>query len=418
MIHRLDNPVRSSAWGSRTHIARLTNRELGDVPAAEMWVGAHPSSPSRLSPPDGRRLDQVIAEAPDRCLGQEVRRRMGDDLPYIMKLIAVSAPLSLQVHPGADGAKRGFEQQEIDGIALDARERSYRDPSHKPELLYALTGFEGMAGFREPVSTAQLLRCLALPWLDEVADVLESAADAAKTLRDVVTTWLSLPADAARPLLAELRRVSMTAAERADGASGVHRPPGTDASEAALEWLRVFPATVGLVDLYPDDPAVLVTLLLNHVVLAPGESMFIDAGVIHAYTSGFGIEVMASSDNVIRAGLTPKHVNTAEWLDVARFTPQPPPRWVGTRDGSAVVLAPPVDEFELHVLEPEGRPVTMTHEAPRVVLCLQDKVELQADGERLTLERGEAAFVEASSGALIVSGHGRAAVAQTPARLR
>jgi mannose-6-phosphate isomerase len=176
----------------------------------------------------------------------------------------------------------------------------------------------------------------------------------------------------------------------------------------------VYAATVPLVDRYPDDPGVLVTLLLNHLVLAPGESMFVDAGVVHAYTSGFGVEIMASSDNVVRAGLTSKHVDIPELLEVATFAPMPPPRWPALAEGAVSRLAPPVDEFELCVVELGGGLVRFEHAAPRVVLCLDGSARLSCATGRLTLQRGEAAFAGAAGGALAVSGRGRVALGQTP----
>jgi mannose-6-phosphate isomerase len=418
MIHRLHNPVRPYAWGSRTHIAGLTSREFGDQPVAEMWIGAHPSAPSRLGDDQGERLDDVIAAAPARTLGSYAQALHGDRLPYLLKLLAASEPLSLQVHPEAERAQRGFNAQEAAGMATDAWDRSYPDPSHKPELLHALTRFEGLAGFRDTGKTAAILRGLRLPWLDRDAGFLDNHHDAEQAVSELVTGWMSLPEDDVKRLLADVGAAAMSAEQRAHSAARPHRPTAMDAAEIARESVRVFAATAALVERYPTDPGVLVTLLLNHVVLAPGESMFIEAGVVHAYTAGFGIEIMASSDNVLRAGLTRKHVDVPELLAAASFQPIPPPRYVGTRVGADTVLAPPVAEFELHLLDLDGSAVTLGHPAPRVVLCLRDKVELSAGGEGLTLDQGEAAFVEAISGELTLCGPGRAVVAQTPVAAR
>lgn len=415
MIHRLHNPVRAYAWGSRTHIARLTARDLGGLPAAEMWIGTHPGAPSQLETEPGTTLREVIAAEPERTLGPQVRLRFGDELPFLMKLLAASEPLSLQVHPPRDRAERRFAEQLAAGIPLDARERSYPDPSHKPELLYALTRFEGMAGFRDVRKTAAILRGLDLGWLDAVAVRLERG-DSRNALRSLVTDWLALPEDVVRARLADVRAAAATAEARAHGAPRLQRPKVVDASEVARESVRVYAATVPLIDRYPGDAGVLVTLLLNHVVLAPGESMFIGAGVVHAYTSGFGVEIMASSDNVLRAGLTPKHVDIPELLEVADFAAMAPPNCAASTVLSGIRLSPPVDEFELLVLDLNDDGAVLEHAAPRLALCLRDKVELHAGGTGVTLEQGEAVFVEATSGPLTAKGHGRVAIGQTPPR--
>jgi len=413
MIHRLANPIRPYAWGSRTHIARLTAQDLGDGPAAEMWIGAHPTAPSRIEGGDQTLLDAIAAD-PTRTLGAAAHARFGDRLPFLMKLLAASEPLSLQVHPDHGRARRRCAEQDAAGIPLQARERSYPDPCAKPELVYALTRFEGMVGFRDAGKTATVLRGLQLGWLDEAADELEGA-EPATALRELATAWLSLPRADVGHKLADVRQAALDAEARAHSAPRLRRPVPLQPDDVARESVRVYAATVPLIDRYPDDPGVMVTLLLNHVVLAPGESMFIDAGIVHAYTSGFGLELMASSDNVLRAGLTPKHVDIPELLAVADFSPVPPPRLAASPTAGGLRLAPPVDDFELLVLEPRGGSVVLEHETPRLALCLSDEVELHADGTSIALGQGESVFVEALGRPLRITGHGRACVGQTPA---
>jgi mannose-6-phosphate isomerase len=190
-----------------------------------------------------------------------------------------------------------------------------------------------------------------------------------------------------------------------------------DASEVARESVRVYAASVPLIDRYPSDPGVLVTLLLNHVVMAPGESLFIEAGIVHAYTSGFGVEIMASSDNVLRAGLTPKHIDIPELLQVADFSPVAPPHFTASPVMGGIKLSPPVEEFELMVLNLRNEGVVLEHVAPRLVLCLHNTIELLVGNASVTLAQGEAVFVEAASGPLTARGLGRLAIGQTPARV-
>ncbi len=423
-MYRLTNPIRHYAWGSRTHIAQLSGRDLGDGPAAEIWIGAHPADPSLVQhpcgqAPHGQRLDTLIAADPVRHLGAAVRTVFGDRLPFLLKLLAARDTLSLQVHPPGQWARRRYAEQDAAGVPLTARERTYQDTSHKPELLYALTRFEGMAGFRDTASSAAVLRGLSLDWLDPVADMLEYTRTPFQTLRDVVARWLAIRSRDAAGLLAELRTACLRAEASAHAQQPAGRPPTRLAHDVSRESLRVYAAVPSLIDGYPEDPSVLVTLLLNHVVLAPGEAMFIGAGVIHAHTAGFGIEIMAASDNVLRAGLTPKHVDIPELLETASFTPMPTPHWAPSESGAEgdVLLAPPVEEFELHVLQLGGPDVRFVHRAPRVVLCLEGTVRVVGELDCLVLARGESAFVSACQAPICVGGDGRAVVAQTPTSL-
>jgi len=413
-IHRLTNPTRSYAWGSRTHIPRLLGQEPSGVPVAEMWIGAHPADPSVLA--DGTRLDDAISTDPERMLGVAVRERFGDRLPYLMKLLAAGEPLSLQVHPTSERARIRFAEQEAAGIPLSAPERSYQDASHKPELIYALTRFEGMAGFRDPAKSAVILRGLGLPWLDAVADRIASTPTPFQELRAVVTELLATPEPRLSHRLGQLKVAAAAAEQRLHGTTAGRRDRSPDPSAVERESIRVYAALVPLIERYPHDAGVLVTLLLNHVVLAPGEAMFIDAGIIHAYTSGFGVEIMAASDNVLRAGLTPKHVDIPELLEITNFTPVPPPLWAGTAttDAAGVTFAPPVGEFELLVCPVDDGPVEIEGHGPLVVLCTQGSLAAVAGEETVSLDAGQSAFVEAGHPVLRLNGTGQASIARLP----
>jgi len=416
-VFLLENPMRDYAWGSRTHIPKLLGRSPDGRPWAELWMGAHPSAPSRL--PDGTSLQDAITADPATLLGPRVQASFGERLPFLMKLLAASEPLSLQVHPTSERARIRFAEQDAAGIPMDAPERSYPDASHKPELIYALTRFEGMAGFRDPAKTAVILRGLGLRWLDEVADRIEATPTPFQTLRTVVTEMLGTSGELLRHRLRELRAAASTAELRSHS-SFAGRRVGTadDPSLVERESVRVYAATAQLVDQYPGDAGVLVTLLLNHVVLAAGEAMFIDAGVIHAYTSGFGVEIMAASDNVLRAGLTPKHVDIPELLEVTNFTPIPPPLWAPTHDlgddeAEASIFSPPVEEFELVLLGVDGEAIGL-RSTPQVLLCLDGHVEVTSSTGSVDLSAGASVFVGGSEDRVTVSGCGRVAVGRTP----
>ncbi len=414
-MYVLENPVRDYAWGSRTHLPRFLGREPDGRPWAELWMGAHPSAPSRL--PDGTTLDLAISRDAESMLGHDTRATLGDRLPFLMKLLAAAEPLSLQVHPTTDRARIRCAAQDAAGIPRTAPERTYPDSSHKPEMIYALTRFEGMAGFRDPAKTAPILRGLDLPWLDRVADRIETSTTPFQSLRDIVTELLAMTGPELADRLEELRLAAEKAELRAHSTHAGRRV-GTlpDPTAVERESVRVYAAVARLVEQYPADPGVLVTLLLNHVVLAPGEAMFIDAGVIHAYTSGFGVEIMAASDNVLRAGLTVKHVDVPELIEVANFTPMPPPLWAGATaadvDGGTV-FTPPVDEFELAVLPIRTEEATL-RQGPQLLLCLDGALKVSTTAGQTHLPAGRCVFVGGTEEHVTVTGRGRLVVGRTP----
>jgi mannose-6-phosphate isomerase len=413
-MFRLENPTRAYAWGSASHIPRLCGLPETETPVAEMWLGAHPGDPSRLD--DGTSLAEAIRSDPDMMLGAAVRDSFGDRLPYLMKLLAAREPLSLQVHPTSERARIRFAEQNAAGIPLNAAERSYQDPSHKPELIYALTRFEGLAGFRNTTKTAEILRRLRLPWLDEFADRIGTSRTPFQTLRAVTSEMLAMAGDHLAARLQELRAAAMRAEKASHRPPARMRPEWVDPSDVDRESIRVYAAIVPLIDRYPTDPGVLVTLLLNHVVLAAGEAMYLDAGIIHAYTSGFGVEIMASSDNVLRAGLTPKHVDVPELLAIANFTPTPPPLWGATTldDATGLLLSPPVEEFELLLSTPRDRTIEGLPAGPQIVLCVDGSATVATEQAQTVLRRGESVFVPAAQGTVTLSGRGRAALARPP----
>lgn len=411
-MHRLTNPIRNYSWGSRTHIPKLVGLPITDAPVAEMWFGAHPGAPSITE--TGESLADVIAAEPMQTLGPRIARQFGARLPFLLKLLAAGEPLSLQVHPTSERARIRFAEEEASG--LPAAERNYTDPSHKPELVFALTRFEGMAGFRDTTRSATILRRFQIDWLDELADELEATSTPFQTLRQVVTDLLATKPGLLTSRIGELAGAAKRCEDEGHQPHVRRRPADTPPNSVERESLRLFAQVQSLVARYPDDPGVLVTLLLNHVVLAPGEAMYVSPGMIHAYTSGFGVEVMAASDNVVRAGLTSKHIDIAELLEITNFTPTPPPLWEPTRlrGHTGVVLAPPVNEFELEVVDLEDDEVTSDGGRPVIVLCLQGEASVTCSSGDQTLRHGQAVFAEAADGALTLCGTGRLAIARTP----
>ncbi|MEU2624509.1 mannose-6-phosphate isomerase, class I [Streptomyces sp. NPDC007157] len=374
-MDRLDNTIRPYAWGSPTAIPKLLGAEPSGEPQAEMWMGAHPGAPSRTA---RGTLVQVIDANPKAELGDAAVAKFGPRLPFLLKILAAGAPLSLQVHPNLEQAREGYEDEERRGIPVDAPQRNYKDANHKPELICALTEFDGLCGFRAPEQAAELLEALGVDSLKPYVDLLRARPEEA-ALREVLTAILT----------ADREEMAHTVAETTAACT---RLGGDHAPYADLAHH------------YPGDPGVIAAMLLNHVRLQPGEALFLGAGIPHAYLDGLGVEIMANSDNVLRCGLTPKHVDVPELLRVVRF-----------EAGDAGVLRPeaapdgeevyetPIDEFRLsrYVL-PEGAAAhDLTLPTPQILLCTAGAV--RAGEEELT--PGQSVFVPAGEKAE-VSGAG------------
>ncbi|MFP5346583.1 MAG: mannose-6-phosphate isomerase, class I [Actinomycetes bacterium] len=391
----LKNPVRHYAWGSRTAIPELLAVEADGSPQAELWLGAHESGPSLVVDSGGERpLDEVVRDAPAAVLGADVLERFGARVPYLLKVLAADRPLSLQVHPSSGQAADGWAVEQRSGVPMDAPHRRYKDDQHKPELVLALTRFEALCGFRDPKETAELLEGLGVPEVDVWRDQL-AQDPSAESLRAVFTEVLG--DGSPRPDL--VRRVADACAARLRSGSPY---PLEDAT------------VVALASSCPGDPGVLVSLLLHRVSLAPGEALFLAAGNIHAHLRGTAVELMACSDNVLRGGLTEKHVDIPELLRVVDFTPSDVPYVVPAEDGGCRTWRTPAEEFELSQVVVRGETVRLSQTGPRILLCLDGAVELAAGQETLPLRRGESAFVPASDGPLEVHGHGDLVLASVP----
>ncbi|MFF0548584.1 mannose-6-phosphate isomerase, class I [Streptomyces sp. NPDC004311] len=367
-MDRLTNTIRPYAWGSTTAIPALLGVEPTGEPQAELWMGAHPGAPSRIDRGAGERsLAEVIAADPEAELGAATVAKFGPRLPFLLKVLAAGAPLSLQVHPDLDQARSGFDDEERRGIPVDAPHRNYKDANHKPEMICALTTFDGLCGFRAPKESADLLDGLGVNSLKPYADLLRAHPEEA-ALREVLTAVLS----------ADREQMARTVAETAAAAGRLGGEYRTYAS---------------LIHHYPGDPGVIAAMLLNHVRLQPGEAMFLGAGVPHAYFDGLGVELLANSDNVLRAGLTPKHVDVPELLQIVRFEPSDPNVMRPEGDGGEEVYEAPIDEFRLSrfLLAPGGAPHRLPAGAPQILLCTAGS----ARAGELTLSAGESVFVPA-----------------------
>ncbi|WP_405012342.1 mannose-6-phosphate isomerase, class I [Kitasatospora sp. NBC_01539] len=386
-MDRLHNTVRPYAWGSTTAIPALLGEEPTGEPQAEMWIGAHPGAPSRLERNGATTtLDQVVAADPERELGAAAAR-FGPALPFLLKVLAAGLPLSIQAHPTLAQARSGFAAENAAGIPLDAPRRNYKDANHKPELICALDEFEGLCGFRTPADAARLMASLDVPGLAPLIDTLRSKPEA-EALADALAAILSMTGDHAARTVADVAR-AVTAAAPAD-------PTGALAGYAFAA--REFPGDTGLV----------AALLLNFVRLQPGEALYLGAGMPHAYLRGTGVEIMANSDNVLRCGLTPKHVDVPELMRVVVFEASEPDvlRPAAAADGEHHYPVP-IDEFRLSRYALGAQPAVVPGDAPQILLCTAGTVRLTArDGSTLDLSPGRSAYLPADGTATTLAGPG------------
>ncbi|PPL20185.1 mannose-6-phosphate isomerase, class I [Microterricola pindariensis] len=403
MFVAITSSPRDYAWGSTSAIAGLLGRRPSGLPEAELWLGAHPGSPSTLLGEDApaATLADWVAADPDAVLGADAIAEHGPRLPFLLKVLAAAAPLSLQAHPSPAQALAGFARENAAGIRLDAPERNYKDAFHKPELIVALSErFEALCGFRAPAEVRAILAAL------RAADAESAAPDPAPL--QGLEARLSGP-DGLRSTVQWL--LGADAVEAGEVARLVERVLALAASDtlAGGEFAREFATVRGVADAYPGDPGIVLTLLLNRVTLRPGEALYLPAGNIHAYLDGLGIELMAASDNVLRGGLTPKHIDVDELLDVLSFEPVPVPLMVPENPHpGALVYRPDVADFVLHSIErSEGQePTPVALAGPAIALCTAGRLQLTGAHGGATLERGESCFITPDEGDLRVGGAG------------
>ena len=376
MLLKITNQARDYAWGSKTLISDYFGIPATGQPMAEIWFGTHDGSPAMLVDGSGT-----------------LNQKIGRQLPFLMKILAADSPLSIQAHPNAEQAREGFERENAQGISLTSAKRNYKDDKHKPELIVALTDFEALAGFKPLAEIQQLF-----------TDLSEHPGVSA-SFRTMSAQWLALllEADGLKKLFASISNSRSNLdgfnAELASLADG-------EAQFALAERLNL---------LYPGDSGVVLSLLLNHIYLEPGEALFLEAGKPHAYIQGLGIEVMASSDNVLRGGLTQKNIDLPELEKVLRYDSQTP-SVIHPREISKGLFhyASPAEDFIVYRAELSGSVVMADLNLPgeSILLCTAGEVAVSNSiDEREVLRRGEAAYIAADSSRFTLAGSGTAFIA-------
>jgi mannose-6-phosphate isomerase len=391
-MYPLENYIQQYAWGSKTAIAELMGRPSPTAhPEAELWMGDHPRGPSKIREGGGWcLLSDVIARNPRSALGDRVAARFGAKLPFLFKILAAETPLSLQAHPTIEQARTGFDADEAAGVPLDAPERNYRDGNHKPELLCALTEFEVLCGFRRLADTLGLFDALDVGPLRNRVDALRRAPNDSG-LRQLFSSLMTAGAPERAELVGGTLEACVRHCER--------RGPFARECEWAIR--------IGAV--YPGDVGVIIGLLLNLVRLQTGEAVYLPAGNLHCYLQGVGIEIMASSDNVLRGGLTVKHIDVPELLRILSFAAGPivallPER----RRAGEQVYDTPADEFCLARIDvgPTASFISEVARGPEILLCTEGQVSVSEGDTLWPLAKGASIFVPVSGPRYRLEGKG------------
>ncbi len=385
-MQKLINSVQNYAWGSKSALTELYGIANPDnLPMAELWMGAHPKSSSKITDSQGtvRSLRDVIDADKATLLGREVADRFGE-LPFLFKVLCAAQPLSIQVHPNKRASEIGFAKENAAGIAMDAAERNYKDPNHKPELVFALTPFLAMNAFRE---------------FSEIVSLLQPVAGA----HTAIAHFLEQPnGERLSALFASL--LNMQGEEKA-GALAILRSALESQQGEPWQTIRV------ISEFYPDDSGLFSPLLLNVVKLKPGEAMFLFAETPHAYLQGTALEVMANSDNVLRAGLTPKYIDIPELVANVKFEAKPAAELLTqpVKNGSELDFPIPVDDFAFSLHDLSAQPTAIAQQSAAILFCLEGEAVLSKGEESLTLKPGESAFISAAESPVQVSGNGKLA---------
>ena len=385
-MQKLINSVQNYAWGSKTALTDLYGiANPNNLPMAELWMGAHPKSSSKIEDASGqaRSLRDVIDADKAALLGDKVAQRFGE-LPFLFKVLCADQPLSIQVHPNKQASEIGFAKENAAGIPLDAAERNYKDPNHKPELVFALTPFLAMNAFRE---------------FSEIISLLQPVAGA----NNAIAHFLENPnAEALSQLFASLLNMQ-----------GEEKSHALAVLKAALESQQGEPwETIRLIaQFYPDDSGLFSPLLLNVVKLNPGEAMFLFAETPHAYLQGVALEVMANSDNVLRAGLTPKYIDIPELVANVKFVAKPAAELLTqpVKNGAELDFPIPVEDFAFSLHGLSQTETTIAQESAAILFCVEGEATLHKGEQHLVLKPGESAFVAANESPVSVSGTGRLA---------
>lgn len=385
-IFKLENEIKNYSWGSLNALEKLFNyKNQFNKPQAELWMGTHPAGGSKIKNAQNseKSLADLIASNPSFYLGVPVCR-YNSTLPFLFKILAAEKPLSIQVHPNKKQAESGFKKENEAHIALSAAERNYKDDNHKPELVYALTEFEALNGFRPIAEIIANFRSFPVPVLDDALRTLSKEKTPAQ-LEKIFKLLLTLPAPKKIQAITELLTTIQTSS---------HPLAGTIASIAAQ---------------YTNDIGIFMPLILNYIKLNKGNAMYLNANTPHAYLKGTALEIMASSDNVLRAGLTPKHIDIPELLKITKFESKPGETLLTQpqQKQNQLFFPVPAKDFQFSIVDSELTPSNQAISGAEILLCLTGIITINTAEDCCTIHPGESVFIAAAAGSYTYSGKGQ-----------
>lgn len=403
-ISVLDNPVLHNDWGCSTSMVDLygyANPE--QKPMAELWMGAHPKAPSTIFGNAEQvtiDLNRYIEDSPSLVLGEVCASKFANRLPFLFKVLSADSPLSIQSHPNKQQAEEGWQRENQAGIPLNAPHRNYKDDNHKPELVYAITEFHALNGFRDYQQTIALFNEIKGEDLSPIIELLIQSPDS-EGLNRFYHSLMTHPSPE------KLVHEALTAVREL-----VNQHP------ADYTHQSIWNLALQLNEKYPGDIGVLSPFLINYVILQPGEAMFLTAGTLHAYLKGTALELMANSDNVLRGGLTPKHIDIPELFSTTVFEPKAfnnlklSPQSV---DQNEEVFLTSADDFQFSVIALTEQPYSVHIKTAEILFVLEGSVTISNElGEVHTLTKGQSAFISAQCLVYQLSGAGKLARATTP----
>ncbi len=388
-ISVLENTIQEYAWGSTSAIPDLLGIQSDSgKPQAELWMGAHSKAPSMVKTGNSRiPLTKLIDDDPEGILGKMSSKKFDNKLPFLLKVLAAAQPLSIQAHPSRKQAQEGFAKENDKGIPTDAPHRNYKDDNHKPECICALTPFWALNGFRKIPDIISLMDCICPHGMKSILEDLKSAPDA-EGLKKFFQSLMTMDD--------QIRSRAIL--------DGIKSAKKLQDSNPTFGWI------LKLHKKYPEDIGIFSPVILNLICLEPGQAMFLPAGELHAYLDGLGIELMANSDNVLRGGLTPKHIDVPELLKVLNFKEQVIDILLPIKSGECEkVYQSQAEEFVLSIISIENNMVYTGagKRSAEILLCTHGKATITdiVKEETIELKKGVSVIIPASVDSYEIKGN-------------
>lgn len=358
-LHHLKCTFKNYSWGSLSGIQGILGIPSDGKPLAEVWMGSHPGGMSLLKDIEGKEmtLGDFISSDPERILGSRAAVKYGRTLPFLFKLLCIEKPCSVQAHPDTASAAEGFARENEAGIPLESPERTFKDPGCKKEMVLALTPFYLLNGFRPAAEIRK-----------NFPGFVPDGAEGEDFYRAFMEKFLSVPV------------------------------AGLTADTSVLDSVGKY-IYDKLVHIFPEDRFIYAPFFLNTVRLEPGEAIAVGEGQLHSYVEGMCFELMTSSDNTLRGGLTEKFVNIPELLKVLRFREEKSSLIGPSVSDTERIFCPGFGEFSLSEIKPgEKGYVSPDEHGLEIMFVYSGSGTIDNGTEKLSIKRGDAVAVSSDTG--------------------